>query len=139
MWVNTNRWQYVNIITHQQKEQSKGIENTSAHLFSWWIKSIQYRYSFSSQHIRLSHQFEHLVLQDERFEICAEVVLGLVCFRLKVRQRRSSVSSLMVYSNNITCNWIQSLQLIYLIIFKESKVSLFRTKEMREKKVGQYF
>ncbi|KAF2975467.1 hypothetical protein EK904_012253 [Melospiza melodia maxima] len=34
-------------------------------------------------HIRLSHQFEHLVLQDERFEICAEVVLGLVCFRLK--------------------------------------------------------
>ncbi|RLW13129.1 hypothetical protein DV515_00000021 [Chloebia gouldiae] len=35
------------------------------------------------KHIRLSHQFEHLVLQDERFEICAEVVLGLVCFRLK--------------------------------------------------------
>ncbi|XP_071660526.1 aromatic-L-amino-acid decarboxylase-like isoform X2 [Patagioenas fasciata] len=35
------------------------------------------------KHIRLSHQFEDLVLQDERFEICAEVVLGLVCFRLK--------------------------------------------------------
>ncbi|KAM9302541.1 fidgetin-like protein 1 [Morus bassanus] len=35
------------------------------------------------KHVRLSHQFEHLVLQDERFEICAEVVLGLVCFRLK--------------------------------------------------------
>ncbi|XP_014112306.1 PREDICTED: aromatic-L-amino-acid decarboxylase isoform X3 [Pseudopodoces humilis] len=35
------------------------------------------------KHIRLSHQFEHLVLQDERFEICAKVVLGLVCFRLK--------------------------------------------------------
>ncbi|XP_014112305.1 PREDICTED: aromatic-L-amino-acid decarboxylase isoform X2 [Pseudopodoces humilis] len=35
------------------------------------------------RHIRLSHQFEHLVLQDERFEICAKVVLGLVCFRLK--------------------------------------------------------
>ncbi|KAJ7413031.1 Aromatic-L-amino-acid decarboxylase [Willisornis vidua] len=35
------------------------------------------------RHVRLSHQFEHLVLQDERFEICAEVVLGLVCFRLK--------------------------------------------------------
>ncbi|XP_074940452.1 aromatic-L-amino-acid decarboxylase-like isoform X5 [Phalacrocorax aristotelis] len=35
------------------------------------------------KHVTLSHQFEHLVLQDERFEICAEVVLGLVCFRLK--------------------------------------------------------
>nr|XP_009940044.1 PREDICTED: aromatic-L-amino-acid decarboxylase isoform X5 [Opisthocomus hoazin] len=35
------------------------------------------------KHVRLSHQFEHLVLQDARFEICAEVVLGLVCFRLK--------------------------------------------------------
>ncbi|XP_009959293.1 PREDICTED: aromatic-L-amino-acid decarboxylase isoform X3 [Leptosomus discolor] len=35
------------------------------------------------KHVRLSHQFEHLVLQDERFEICAEVVLGLVCFRVK--------------------------------------------------------
>ncbi|XP_010179851.1 PREDICTED: aromatic-L-amino-acid decarboxylase isoform X3 [Mesitornis unicolor] len=35
------------------------------------------------KHVRLAHQFEHLVLQDERFEICAEVVLGLVCFRLK--------------------------------------------------------
>ncbi|XP_065523785.1 aromatic-L-amino-acid decarboxylase isoform X2 [Lathamus discolor] len=35
------------------------------------------------RHVRLSHQFEHLVRQDERFEICAEVILGLVCFRLK--------------------------------------------------------
>uniref|UniRef100_A0A8C6ZLI7 Aromatic-L-amino-acid decarboxylase n=1 Tax=Nothoprocta perdicaria TaxID=30464 RepID=A0A8C6ZLI7_NOTPE len=35
------------------------------------------------KHVRLSHQFERLVLQDERFEICAEVILGLVCFRLK--------------------------------------------------------
>ncbi|NXL47589.1 DDC decarboxylase, partial [Podilymbus podiceps] len=35
------------------------------------------------KHVRLSHQFEHFVLRDERFEICAEVVLGLVCFRLK--------------------------------------------------------
>ncbi|XP_010138468.1 PREDICTED: aromatic-L-amino-acid decarboxylase isoform X3 [Buceros rhinoceros silvestris] len=35
------------------------------------------------KHVRLSHHFEHLVLQDERFEICADVVLGLVCFRLK--------------------------------------------------------
>ncbi|KYO42774.1 fidgetin-like protein 1 [Alligator mississippiensis] len=35
------------------------------------------------QHVKLSHEFEKLVLQDERFEICSEVILGLVCFRLK--------------------------------------------------------
>ncbi|TSL82509.1 Aromatic-L-amino-acid decarboxylase [Bagarius yarrelli] len=39
------------------------------------------------QHIRkqvmLAHKFKDLVLEDKRFEICAEVVLGLVCFRLK--------------------------------------------------------
>lgn len=38
-----------------------------------------------SQHVALAKEFESLVLADERFEICAEVVLGLVCFRLKVR------------------------------------------------------
>ena len=62
--------------------------------------------SFSSQHVRLSHQFEHLVLQDARFEICAEVVLGLVCFRLKVRQLRPPFSAVMFYSSIITCNRI---------------------------------
>ncbi|XP_039381149.1 aromatic-L-amino-acid decarboxylase isoform X3 [Mauremys reevesii] len=35
------------------------------------------------EHVKLSHEFENLVLQDKRFEICAEVTLGLVCFRLK--------------------------------------------------------
>ncbi|XP_060776374.1 aromatic-L-amino-acid decarboxylase [Neoarius graeffei] len=35
------------------------------------------------KHVALAKEFESLVLADERFEICAEVVLGLVCFRLK--------------------------------------------------------
>uniref|UniRef100_A0A3Q1LX98 Aromatic-L-amino-acid decarboxylase n=2 Tax=Bos TaxID=9903 RepID=A0A3Q1LX98_BOVIN len=35
------------------------------------------------RHVQLSHAFEALVRQDTRFEICAEVILGLVCFRLK--------------------------------------------------------
>uniref|UniRef100_A0A8C6R215 Aromatic-L-amino-acid decarboxylase n=2 Tax=Nannospalax galili TaxID=1026970 RepID=A0A8C6R215_NANGA len=35
------------------------------------------------KHVQLSHEFESLVCQDPRFEICAEVILGLVCFRLK--------------------------------------------------------
>lgn len=39
---------------------------------------------FPFQHVQLSHAFEALVRQDTRFEICAEVTLGLVCFRLKV-------------------------------------------------------
>nr|XP_032814546.1 aromatic-L-amino-acid decarboxylase [Petromyzon marinus]XP_032814547.1 aromatic-L-amino-acid decarboxylase [Petromyzon marinus] len=33
--------------------------------------------------VRLAHEFEALVRADERFEVCATVVLGLVCFRLK--------------------------------------------------------
>ncbi|KAI5086766.1 aromatic-L-amino-acid decarboxylase, partial [Silurus meridionalis] len=33
--------------------------------------------------VALAKEFESFLLADERFEICAEVVLGLVCFRLK--------------------------------------------------------
>lgn len=36
-------------------------------------------------HINQAHEFEAFVLSDPRFEIVAEVILGLVCFRLKVR------------------------------------------------------
>ncbi|XP_016053820.1 PREDICTED: aromatic-L-amino-acid decarboxylase isoform X2 [Miniopterus natalensis] len=35
------------------------------------------------KHVQLAHEFESLVRQDPRFEVCAEVTLGLVCFRLK--------------------------------------------------------
>ncbi|XP_075868606.1 aromatic-L-amino-acid decarboxylase-like [Nelusetta ayraudi] len=35
------------------------------------------------KHVSLAKEFESLVRADHRFEICAEVVLGLVCFRLK--------------------------------------------------------
>ncbi|XP_022900977.1 aromatic-L-amino-acid decarboxylase isoform X2 [Onthophagus taurus] len=38
---------------------------------------------FIRKHVALAHHFESLVRDDERFEITAEVVLGLVCFRLK--------------------------------------------------------
>jgi len=40
--------------------------------------------SFIRKHVALAHEFEELVRQDNRFEIVTEVVLGLVCFRLKV-------------------------------------------------------
>lgn len=33
-------------------------------------------------HIKLAKHFEQLVEQDKRFEICNEVQMGLVCFRL---------------------------------------------------------
>ncbi|CAD7687022.1 unnamed protein product [Nyctereutes procyonoides] len=39
------------------------------------------------RHVGLAHQFERLVQQDPRFEICTEVTLGLVCFRLKGSNR----------------------------------------------------
>ncbi|CAB0035660.1 unnamed protein product [Trichogramma brassicae] len=35
-------------------------------------------------HVAQAHEFESLVLADPRFEVVEEVVLGLVCFRLKV-------------------------------------------------------
>uniref|UniRef100_A0A9L0JDJ8 Aromatic-L-amino-acid decarboxylase n=1 Tax=Equus asinus TaxID=9793 RepID=A0A9L0JDJ8_EQUAS len=44
------------------------------------IKGLQ---AYIRKHVQLSHEFESLVQQDPRFEICAEVTLGLVCFRLK--------------------------------------------------------
>ena len=36
------------------------------------------------QHVMLAHEFEDLVKQNEHFEVTHEVILGLVCFRLKV-------------------------------------------------------
>lgn len=36
------------------------------------------------QQVALAKEFESLVRADKRFEICAEVIMGLVCFRLKV-------------------------------------------------------
>jgi glutamate/tyrosine decarboxylase-like PLP-dependent enzyme len=35
--------------------------------------------------VELAKTFEILVRDDNNFEICAEVVMGLVCFRLKVK------------------------------------------------------
>nr|XP_061789329.1 aromatic-L-amino-acid decarboxylase-like isoform X3 [Nerophis lumbriciformis] len=35
------------------------------------------------KHVSLAKEFECLVRADKRFEICAEVIMGLVCFRLK--------------------------------------------------------
>ncbi len=36
--------------------------------------------------IELAHHFESLIRNDERFEIFGTVTMGLVCFRLKVKQ-----------------------------------------------------
>lgn len=36
------------------------------------------------KHVEQAREFEAMILSDPRFEIVAEVVLGLVCFRLKV-------------------------------------------------------
>ncbi|XP_024620132.1 aromatic-L-amino-acid decarboxylase [Neophocaena asiaeorientalis asiaeorientalis] len=44
------------------------------------VKGLQ---AYIRKHVQLSHEFEALVHQDPRFEVCAEVTLGLVCFRLK--------------------------------------------------------
>ncbi|CAI9160054.1 unnamed protein product [Rangifer tarandus platyrhynchus] len=48
------------------------------------VKGLQ---AYIRKHVQLSHAFEALVRQDTRFEICAEVTLGLVCFRLKASNK----------------------------------------------------
>lgn len=45
-----------------------GLENLQAHI---------------RKHISLAHYFENLVRKDDRFEITEEVIMGLVCFRMK--------------------------------------------------------
>ncbi|GLD72117.1 aromatic-L-amino-acid decarboxylase [Lates japonicus] len=47
------------------------------------LKSSQNWWHTSEQQVALAKEFESLVRADKRFEICAEVILGLVCFRLK--------------------------------------------------------
>lgn len=39
--------------------------------------------AFIRNHIELAHYFESLVRSDNRFEITEEVIMGLVCFRLR--------------------------------------------------------
>lgn len=45
------------------------------------------------QHVSLAKEFESLVRADDRFEICAKVVLGLVCFRLQVTSANSLMTT----------------------------------------------
>ncbi|XP_044271990.1 tyrosine decarboxylase [Tribolium madens] len=49
-------------------------------LRSYGISGLQ---KYIRHHIKLAKIFESLVLKDHRFEICNDVKLGLVCFRLK--------------------------------------------------------
>ncbi|GJQ71430.1 Tdc2 [Trypoxylus dichotomus] len=49
-------------------------------LRTYGIKGLQ---KYIRQHIELAKRFEKLVRRDKRFEICNEVICGLVCFRLK--------------------------------------------------------
>uniref|UniRef100_A0A674MV00 Aromatic-L-amino-acid decarboxylase n=1 Tax=Takifugu rubripes TaxID=31033 RepID=A0A674MV00_TAKRU len=44
---------------------------------------IQGLQTYIRKHVSLAKEFEKMVLADENFEICAEVIMGLVCFRLK--------------------------------------------------------
>ncbi|XP_056618530.1 aromatic-L-amino-acid decarboxylase [Triplophysa dalaica] len=44
------------------------------------LKGLQ---AYIRKHVVLAKEFECLVRADQRFEICADVLLGLVCFRLK--------------------------------------------------------
>ncbi|XP_052065800.1 aromatic-L-amino-acid decarboxylase-like [Mytilus californianus] len=49
-------------------------------LRSYGVSGVQ---NYIRKHVNLAKQFEKLAREDGRFEIVAEVVMGLVCFRLK--------------------------------------------------------
>lgn len=51
------------------------------------IYNVNNTITFLLKDVKLAHQFEELVKADQRFEIFGEVVLGLVCFRIKVSTR----------------------------------------------------
>lgn len=60
------------------------------------------------QHVRLAKEFESMVRSDQRFEICADVILGLVCFRLKVKALDSTaLSSSLLWVNVVFLNIYQ--------------------------------
>ncbi|TDH12119.1 hypothetical protein EPR50_G00067510 [Perca flavescens] len=51
--------------------------------FVFRIYGIQGLQAYIRKQVGLAKEFESLVRADKRFEICAEVIMGLVCFRLK--------------------------------------------------------
>jgi aromatic-L-amino-acid decarboxylase len=53
------------------------------------IKGLQ---NYIQKHVNLAKDFEKLVLSDSRFEIIGEVILGLVCFRLKVFDKNKKIN-----------------------------------------------
>lgn len=51
------------------------------------IYGIEGLQKYVRRHIKLAAKFKELVLEDVRLEIVAPVILGLVCFRIKVRKK----------------------------------------------------
>lgn len=64
----------------------------------WFVMRI-YGVQKIKEHIRgqikLAHEFEQLVRQDKKFEIVTPVIMGLVCFRMKVNKCQSFIEKIM--------------------------------------------
>lgn len=61
------------------------------------LLGVKYLQEYIRKQISLAKEFEQLVLSDERFEVIYEVLMGLVCFRLKVRESSSVLHNLNSY------------------------------------------
>ncbi|XP_011494969.1 PREDICTED: aromatic-L-amino-acid decarboxylase [Ceratosolen solmsi marchali] len=88
-------------------------------------------------HVALAHEFEEMVLSDPRFEIVEEVILGLVCFRLKgtnelneaLLKRINGAGNIHLVPSKIQSNFF--LRLAICSRFTESKDIEYSWKEIK--------
>uniref|UniRef100_A0A8C9YY09 Aromatic-L-amino-acid decarboxylase n=1 Tax=Sander lucioperca TaxID=283035 RepID=A0A8C9YY09_SANLU len=74
-------------LKHENQESGKKRFRSLKMWFVFRMYGIQGLQAYIRKHVGLAKEFESLVRADKRFEICAEVIMGLVCFRLKGSNR----------------------------------------------------
>ncbi|XP_011859985.1 PREDICTED: aromatic-L-amino-acid decarboxylase-like isoform X1 [Vollenhovia emeryi] len=92
---------------------------------------------FIRSHVAQAHEFEALVLSDPRFQIIGEVVMGLVCFRLKgsnklneaLLKKINDAGNVHLVSSKVKCT--NFLRFVVCSRFSESKDIQYSWKEIQ--------
>ncbi|RTG85982.1 aromatic-L-amino-acid/L-tryptophan decarboxylase [Schistosoma bovis] len=81
---NPHKWLLINfdcsIVWYREVNWVKN----SFHVDPPYLKHKHQQTTIDFRHIQLAHYFEKLIQADDRFEIVADVLMGLVCFRIKL-------------------------------------------------------